>query len=361
MTLLALLATLALAPLPHASRGDAARHAETYVDAVREINDAHAAKPAAKTEEELAKTLPEAASKALAMLLESEDEKGLADALVEAGEAALDLDRIDDFERVHARLVAVAPDAAKKLGIALSRPRFLARGTDGVELEGLTALADAFDAVLDGYADVFGITGFSKVPGKKLRLRAHLVGEIKRPPHFAPQFRWHSEVDFPVLDPKDFASPTAKGQFQFYGLCHELGHVIAMWGDRSTEEDHHSWAHYTGVVLVEELSKAKKVDVAKLRDVKWRSLSKERARLVEEQVAPGLQDRDRVLALLVELHDLVGPKAIGEAMNALDAEGKHTRVNRVRYYRMADFERALAATPAGKPKAKAIRAAFAGK
>jgi hypothetical protein len=357
----ALLAMLALALLPDLSRGDAARHAEVYVDAVRAINDAHAARPAAKSEEELAKTLPESASKALAKLLEAPEEEELAALLVAAGEAALDLDRIDDFERVRARLVAVAPEAAKELGIALSRPRFLARGTDGLEPVGLKALADAFDAVLDGYADVFGITSFSKVPGKKLRLRAHLVEEINRPPHFAPQFPWHSEVDFPVLDPKDFASPTAKGHMQFYGLCHELGHVIAMWGDRSTEEDHHSWAHYTGVVLVEELAKAKKVDVAKLRDVKWRSLSKERARLAEEKVVPGLQDEHRVLALLVELHDLVGPEAIGAAMNALDAGGKHTRVNKVRYYRMADFERALVATEAGKPKAKAIRAAFAGK
>lgn len=342
---------------PSRPPADAAALAKDYANAVRELNDAHAAKPVAKSEEELAKKLPASASKALTELVKAKEGPELAAALVVAGEAALDLDRMDDFERVRARLAQVAPEEAKKLGIALSRPRFLARGTDGVEAEGLAAVADAFDVVLDGYADVFGLTTLSKVPGKKLRLRAHLVDAITRPPHFAPQFPWHSEIDFPVIEAKTFTSPTPKGQFQFYGLCHELGHVIAMWGDTKNEEDHHAWAHYTGVVLVEELSKTKHDALKGLRDVRWRSLTKEREELAkppdEEE-----KERHRVLKLLVLLHDLVGPKAIGAALNALDEAGKHLRVNRVRYYGLADFEKALCATEAGKKKAKEIAAAF---
>lgn len=343
--------------LPALHPGDAAALARSYSEAVRAVNEAHAAKPDAKDEGELARKLPASAQKALAELVKAKDAPELADALVMAGEAALDLDRIADFERVRARLADVAPERAKELGIALSRPRFLARGIDGVEQEGLEALADAFDAVLDGYRDVFGITSFSKVPGKKLRLRAHLVDAITRPPHFAPQFPWHSEIDFPVIEAKAFTSPTPKGQFQLYGLCHELGHVIAMWGDTRNEEDHHAWAHYTGVVLVEELARTKHAGLEGLRDVRWRSLEKEREALAEPPEEKD-KERHRVMKLLVEVHDLVGPKSIGAALNALDADGKHLRVNRVRYYSFANFEKALLATAEGKKKAKELRAAF---
>ncbi|MBI5363841.1 MAG: hypothetical protein HZA53_11730 [Planctomycetes bacterium] len=351
--LLLCLCTLALGPAP-----DASALAKDYAAAVRELNDAHAAKPVVKSEEELARRLPAAAEKALAALVKSKDAPELAAALVVAGEAALDLDRMDDFELVRARLAQVAPGEAKQLGIALSRPRFVARGTDGVEQEGLAAIADAFDVVLDGYRDVFGITNFSKVPGKKLRLRAHLVDAITRPPHFAPEFPWHSEIDFPVIEAKTFTSPTPKGQFLFYGLCHELGHVVAMWGDTRNEEDRHAWAHYTGVVLVEELTKAKGEAVKGLRDARWRSLTKAREELAQPPDEEG-KERHRVMKLLVTLHDLVGPKTIGSALNALDDAGKHLRVNRVRYYSLADFEKALCATDTGKKKAKEIAAAFA--
>ncbi|MFO1008730.1 MAG: hypothetical protein U1F29_01555 [Planctomycetota bacterium] len=356
MLLTLLATTVSFLPVP----ADPAALAREYAAAVKEVNEAHAAKPAAKSEEELAKKLPASAAKALAELVKSKEAPGLAPALVVAGEAALDLDRMDDFESVRARLVQVAPEQAKALGLALSRPRFVARGTDGVESAGLKALADAFDAVLDGYADVFGITSFSKVPGKKLRLRAHLVPEITKPPHFAPEFPWHSEIDFPVIDAKGFASPTDKGQFLFYGLCHELGHVVAMWGDTRDEEDHHAWAHYTGVVLVEELSKKKVAALEGARDVRWRSLSLERKALEKDETDESAKARQKVLRKLVALHDLVGPKAIGAAVEAMNAAGKGTRVNRVRYYRFAEFEKALMATDAGKKKVKEIGGVFAG-
>lgn len=343
---------------PSRPPADAAALAKDYAIAVRELNDAHAAKPVAKSEEELAKKLPASASKALAELVKAKEGPELAAALVVAGEAALDLDRMDDFERVRARLAQVAPEEARKLGIALSRPRFLARGTDGVEAEGLKAVADAFDVVLDGYADVFGLTNFSKVPGKKLRLRAHLVESITRPPHFAPEFPWHSEIDFPVIEAKAFTSPTPKGQMLFFGLCHELGHVIAMWGDTKNEEDHHAWADYAGFVLVEELSKAKNEALKELRDVRWRSLEKTREYVAKDEPDEKKKAYHATLHLLVKLHDLVGPKAIGAALNALDEAGKHLRVNRVRYYGLADLEKALCATEAGKKKAKELAAAF---
>ena len=36
------------------------------------------------------------------------------------------------------------------------------------------------------YDEVFGFAEYSKVPGKKLRVRVHLEERITRPPHFAP-------------------------------------------------------------------------------------------------------------------------------------------------------------------------------
>jgi hypothetical protein len=138
---------------------------------------------------------------------------------------------------------------------------------DGVEESGLVAVSDAFDEVLDAYEHTFGFHELSKVPGKKLRLRVHLVPEITKPPHFAPQFAWHSEIDYPVISATDFASPTKKGQFLLYGLAHELGHVVAMWAPTTVEDaDHHAWAHYCGATIVEDLA-ARRGDSPALKDL----------------------------------------------------------------------------------------------
>ena len=61
----------------------------------------------------------------------------------------------------------------------------------------------------------------------------------------------------------------------------------------------------------------------------------------------------------VALHESVGPKAIGEALNHLDDEDQHLLINRVRYYAMRDFEKALLGTKAGRANKKAVEAAFA--
>jgi len=360
-TLLALLPLML--PLPALTLpGDPAKLARDYAAAVEAVNRAQADKPTAKSEEELAKKLPAAAAKLVGELATAPDTPAAREALASAALAALELDRIEDFELLRQRLAELDPAAARPVGIALSRQRFLALGRDGVEPAGLKALADAFELVLDAYQEVFGLSNFSKLQGKKLRLVAHLVPKIERPPHFAPQFPYHSEIDFPVVDAQALRSPTADGKFLFYGLCHELGHVLAMWGDRSNEEDRHAWAHYTGVTIVEHLTKTKGADPAlkELKDARWRSLEAERKELAQKKVSPGPQDADTVLARFVALHDAVGPLAIGEALDALDRAGKHQRVNRVRYYAMRDFEAALLATKAGKAKKKAVEAAFAG-
>lgn len=339
---------------------DAPALARSYAEAIEAANRSHADKPTAKSEDEIAAKLAPAVRQIPAQLVKLADKPAVRDALVVAANAALALDRVEDFELLRARLASLAPEQASELGIVLSRPRFLVLGTNGMQPEGLVAIADVFDLVLDGYRSVFGLEAFSKVPGKKLRLHVHLEAKIKRPPHFAPEFPFHSQIDFPVIDARTFTSPTKEGQFLFYGLCHELGHVLAMWGDRKNEEDRHAWAHYTGVVVVEHLASSKEKAVAELRDVRWRSLEFERKQLAAKKVVPGPKDSETVLARFVALHDAVGPKAIGEALATLDAAGRHTRVNRVRYYAMRDFQQSLLATKAGKAAKKAVDAAFAG-
>jgi hypothetical protein len=319
-----------------------AQDAAVYADAIAKINDAHARQPGKNTEAQLAQQLPATAKSALKRVLEAKPAPDLAAALSRCGEAALDLDQLADFDAIRTRLAMIDSAAAAKLGRAVSRPRFIVRGIGEFKDGWIEGFADVFDVILGAYDEVFGFKEFSKIAGKKLRVRVHLVPEITSPPHFAPEFPWHSEIDFPVADGQQFTSPTAKGQFLFYGLCHELGHVIAMWGDQRTMEDHHSWAHYTGVTIVEHLAQSAKDKpfMEPLRDVRWRSLTIERE-LPANKVPPSTKDAPSVMALLIALHDSVGPKTIGAALNRLEEQKKLRRINNVRYYSFADFRKAL--------------------
>lgn len=337
-----MLVALLVALVPTAPPVDTpAALAETYVKAVRKLNEDHRREPGVRTEAELAAALPAKASRALDELLALEEGE-VAAALLDVGRAALDLDRGDDFERIRTRLAALDGERARELGVAVSRPRFLLLGHGGLDAAYLAHFAEVLEAILGAYDEVFGFAEWSKVPGKKLRVRVHLEPQIERPPHFAPQFPFHSEIDFPVVDAQRFRSPTADGKFLYYGLCHELGHVIAMWGSSSDEEDHHAWAHYTGVVIVEHLAAKKPACLGEARDERWRSLALERERLAAKQ--PSQDDRDGVLALFLALHDAVGARGLGAALNHLDALDERPRVNGVRYYGFRDLERGLLAT-----------------
>lgn len=339
---------------------DPMRDAKAYAEAVAELNEAHARRPGGKTEDALADQIPAAAVTALHSVAAAADEApGLAAALVTLGEAALDLGRSADFAIVRQRLEMVDAERARQLGQAAVGPRVVVRAVGDFAPGYADNFAALTEAVLAAYDEVFGFAEFSKVPGKKLRFRVHLEPTITRPPHFAPQFPWHSEIDFPVVQRDGLNSPTAEGHFLLYGLCHELGHVIAMWGSPQTMEDHHAWAHYTGVAVVEQLQKTatKPTFLATARDLRWRSMAIERG-LKENQVPPAVTSKEGVIALLLALHDTAGPKAIGAALNWLDEEGKCPRVNRVRYYGFGDLRRALAATLGDKTKRAATDALF---
>ncbi|MAB81141.1 MAG: hypothetical protein CMJ89_17480 [Planctomycetes bacterium] len=313
--------------------------AGTYADAIEKVNATHARKPEDRIEADLGEELPRKARSAFEALLELDSGDELTDSLARAAEAALELDLVADFDATRARLAELDADAARALGLAHSRERFQLRGLGGLDADYLTHFGDVLDAILESYDEVFGFDEFSKVPGKKLRVRVTLVDAITRPPRFEPQHAFHSLVDFPVVDGETFRSPTSKGQFLQYGLCHELGHVIAMWGHRTFEEDYHAWAHYTGVVIVDHLAERAVPAHAGAKDVRWRSSANVGEGLGD--TAPSTEDRNGVLALLFALHDSVGPKAIGDAIDYLDAKDKRLRINHVRYYTFRELRDGL--------------------
>ena len=338
---------------------DPERDAQSYVAAVAKINERHARRPGDTTEKELAERIPRSSVGALARLLKEDSSEEVSDALVRCGEAALDLAQLDHFARIRKRLLEGDPEAAAKLGDAVVRERFLVRGIGAFEDGFLEDFASLTDAILNAYDEVFAFEQWSKVPGKKIRIRVHLEEEITRPPHFAPQYRYHSEIDMPVVDAKRFNSPTTKGQMMFYGLCHELGHLIAMWGDRRTQEDHHAWAHYTGVVIVEHMAnEAKYKEILSGRgDVRWRSLSLERKK-TENTAPPSTDDKAGVMALLIQLHDTAGPTGIGAALNLMDEKAYGHRINRVRYYSFADLKKALKVVVRDREKRAKVTSVF---
>ncbi|MDP6538976.1 MAG: hypothetical protein QF903_07255 [Planctomycetota bacterium] len=330
---------------------EATRLADAYVEAVTKLNEEHRRKPRGN-EEELAKRLPRKAARSLERLLELDEAGELEAALRRCSTAALDLALVGDFDALRLRLAELAGEEGAPLDVALARPRFLLIGQNGLSVAYLTHFAEVLDAILDAYDEVFGFEEWSKVPGKKLRVRVHLEERITSPPHFAPQFPFHSEIDFPVVDPDELRSPTSDGKFLFYGLCHELGHVIAMWGSPSHDTDHHAWAHYTGVTITEHLTGSRSfAELGEpLRDAQYgRTLAKERE--AHRTTEPSLDDRDGVLATLIALHDAVGAKAVGTALNHLDREEEHRRVNGVRYHSFEKLAEGLLAT-LRSPKAR---------
>jgi len=332
--------------------------AKTWAEAIENVNREHAKDPGKAREADLAARLPKPARAALESLLKMKDSAEFFDALATAGEASLELDLSSDFDRILARLAKASPDHAARLGNALSRDRLILRGMGGLDRPWLLKFAEVLEAILAAYDELYGFKEWSKVPGKKLRVRVHLEKEIVNPPHFAPQFPFHSEIDFPVADGKAFTSPTPDGKFLFYGLCHELGHVIAMWGGRENEEDHHAWAHYTGVTVVAHIAAGKHDFLKDLKDVKWRSLTLERESLKD---AKRTSERDAALRLFIALHDRLGPKALGDAINWLDAQDKRLRINRVRYYTFKELREGLLATQKGVEARKAVEELLSGK
>src|SRR5688572_13786062 len=125
--------------------------ANGYAESVAKINTAHARQAGKATETQLAAQLPASAKAALKRVLEAKAAPDLAAALLKCGEAALDLDLMQDFEAVRAKLATVSPAEAAKLGTAVSRPRFIVRGIGEFKAGYLEHFSDVLEAVLGAY------------------------------------------------------------------------------------------------------------------------------------------------------------------------------------------------------------------
>ena len=100
-----------------------AQDAEAYTGAISKINDAHARQPGKNKEADLAKQLPPAAKSALKRVFEAKTAPELPPALLRCGEAALDLDQMDDFVAVRTKLAAGCCEAGRRgVPSAVHRP-----------------------------------------------------------------------------------------------------------------------------------------------------------------------------------------------------------------------------------------------
>jgi hypothetical protein len=113
------------------------------------------------------------------------------------------------------------------------------------------------------------------------------------------------------------------------------------------------------VAVVEHMANSPEYEdlLTSLRDARWRSLAAERED-PKNQVEPSLDNYAGVMALLIRLHDSAGPRAIGAALNQMDAGDAGRRVNRVRYYRFRDFEKALLEVVEGAEAKKQVQEIF---
>lgn len=130
-----------------------------------------------------------------------------------------------------------------------------------------------------------------------------------------------------------------------YGFCHELGHMVAMWGEfGKVEDDKHAWAHYTGSLVVEHV-------YDKLGSEPWptwtafQRRASGRARL-EKELEGKASDRstyEGTLALFDAVGRTCGPEVYGKAFALLAEKRRFRLVNRVRYLWLDDLRDALLA------------------
>lgn len=145
-----------------------------------------------------------------------------------------------------------------------------------------------------------------------------------------------------------------------YGFCHELGHMVAMWGEyRGVEDDQHAWAHYTGCLVVEEVYE-------RLGDEPWpgwtafqrRASGKTRLEKQVRDVTPGNGSYEEILALFYAISETHGTEVYGEAWKWLERKRRFRRRNGVCYLWLRDLRDALAATLPGE-KAREVAGWFA--
>ncbi len=241
-------------------------------------------------------------------------------------------------------LASLDEPLAARLGDFQESEHFVARVVGAEPKWGKAALRLA-EAARKGYLERFGFTAVSKTPGKKIRILIHVNPELKRSRlYFHPSPRYHSELRFEV--PSEKSLTRAGKQRIVYGFCHELGHMVAMWGKyRVVEDDKHAWAHYTGALVVEDVYD----ELGNEPWPTWTAFQRKasgRARLVGqvEGRKPGTDSYESILALFYAIGEEFGTESYGKAWSWLEKKKRFRRLNRVPYLWLRDLEAALLAT-----------------
>lgn len=233
------------------------------------------------------------------------------------------------------------PSVARRLGHFEESEHFFARvvGADAKWAAASLRLAEAAHA---GYRELFGLDSISKVPGQKVRILIHVDPSHKRPRlYFHPSPPYYSELRYEIPDAKYL---TLEGRNRIvYGFCHEMGHMLAMWGVYGgVEDDKHAWAHYTGCLVVEEV-------YDRLGNEPWptwtafQRRASGRARLDNDTQgkSPKLDSYEGILKLFTAVGDEFGTETYGRAWTWLESKKRFRRISNVRYLWLKDLREAL--------------------
>ena len=304
------------------------------------------------TEESLRKTLPAKFLKLDAQYARLKDPKVKAQALAQLALLYADLAWKDKIAPIAPELRKVDPELADRLGNFEESEHFFARVV-GVDVKWAQAAVKLGEAARTGYLKLFGFREVSKVPGKKIRILIHLDPSQKGPRlYFHPTPLYHGEIRFEI--PEEKYLTLAGGCRIDYGFCHELGHMIAMWGEYPRiEDDKHAWAHYAGSLVLEEVYE-------QLGNSPWpgwtafqrRASGRERLLGEIKGKTAGLGSYESILALFHTVGEEFGTQIYGRAWLWLEKNKRFRKINNVPYLWMKDLEDALTAVV---PKGKAPR------
>lgn len=312
------------------------------------------------TEEDLRQKIPSRYLKLDARYLALKDSEAKARALAELALLYAELAWVERIRPLSEALRKIDAKLADRLGHFEESKHFLAR-VAGADAKWAEAAVKLGEAAREGYLARFGFRDISKVPGKKIRIVIHLDPAIAQTRlYFHPTPLYHGEIRYEIPDEKFLT--VSGGRRVVYGICHELGHMLAMWGDyfKKIEDDHHAWAHYTGCHVVEEVYE-------RLGNSPWptwtafqrKASGLERLRKEVEGVKPGKGSREGVLAILDAVGEDLGTKIYGEAFAWLEKQKRFRRINNVPYLWLKDLEEALTRV-APREKAARVREIFAG-
>jgi len=270
-------------------------------------------------------------------------------------EARAEYDALEEKEdapgmtKLVADLAKKAPDAVGDLGKAIATTHVLVRYA-GVPDEYAKAVAALYEACDASLRKRFGF-GCGVSPMEAKRLHVHL---------FAGEGRnlslWTSpgSTKFPLIVntmptwERGLSPPGKGGPHIVYGLCHELGHVLAGW-----EDDRHQWAHYLGSMLLEDVAAALGEKTwPQPYDYKAEGMARFLAQI--KDAAPDRSTDAGVARILYDAGQAFGPAIWGKAVAWVKTNRQGKPFQATRLYTFDDLRDALLASACDPAKVKAL-------